>query len=553
MDTQRDPATGNGPDGAGTAPGPERPRLTVAVLTYLRNAYLAELLPALVEQAGPAAGRARVRILVVDNDPAGGAERTVGEAAGAARPDGAAPTDTAPEIVYVHEPEPGIVAGRNRALDESAHEHLLVFIDDDELPRPGWLAALLDARLRAMHTALDACPTEVPASLSIPARMGLDTVAERLALGVDHTVVVLFGGTGSGKSSLVRRIAREASQSGDWATPQLRIPSGTDPLKKVASALLDLSEAAGLAAAREKRIGDLLSRVETVAASGVSLSMRAQDGPEPYIALTDLLIEIGRAAIRRGDVVVIIHIDEVQNISDENALSQLLIALGDALTHEETVDVPGGLRIERALPIAVYLTGLPEFADMTGARKGATFARRFRTTTLGAIDDDALMSALQPFVTEGWPIADDAGGVGRVFMEPAAQRAIVELAHGEPFLFQLAGERAWYAGTDDLITAEHVRTGWRDAAPEAEAHVQRILDRLPPRERHFLEAMAALPPEERTLTNIARSMGYERTTNAGPTAQRLDLTRGIIRRGRPYDFRHRAVDAYLTSEWPWLS
>ena len=146
MDTQRGPATRNGPDGA--APGPERPRLTVAVLTYLRNAYLAELLPALVEQAGPVAGRARVRILVVDNDPAGGAERTVSAAARAARPDGAEPDGAAPEIVYVHEPEPGIVAGRNRALDESGHEHLLVFIDDDELPRSGWLAALLDARER---------------------------------------------------------------------------------------------------------------------------------------------------------------------------------------------------------------------------------------------------------------------------------------------------------------------------------------------------------------------------------------------------------------------
>lgn len=380
-----------------------------------------------------------------------------------------------------------------------------------------------------------------------------DVLRPRRAAGLHERGRTILGEAGSGKSSLVRRIAREASQSGDWATPQLRIPSGTDPLKKVISALLDLSAAAGLPAAREQRIGDLLRRVETLSASGVSLSMRAQDEPEPYVILTNLLIEIGRAAIRRGDVVVIIHIDEVQNISDENVLSQLLTALGDALTHEETIDVPGGLQIERGLPIAVYLTGLPEFADMTGARKGATFARRFRTTTLGAIDDDALMSALQPFVTEGWPIVDAAGGVGRVFMEPAAQRAVVELAHGEPFLFQLAGERAWYAGTDDLITAEHVRTGWRDAAPEAEAHVQRILDRLPPRERHFLEAMAALPPEERTLTNIARSMGYERTTDAGPTAQRLDLTRGIIRRGRPYDFRHRAVGAYLTSKWPWLN
>ena len=83
MDTQRGPATCNGPDGA--EPGPERPRLTVAVLTYLRNAYLAELLPALVEQAESAAGRARTRILVVDNDPAGGAEQTARAAARAAR------------------------------------------------------------------------------------------------------------------------------------------------------------------------------------------------------------------------------------------------------------------------------------------------------------------------------------------------------------------------------------------------------------------------------------------------------------------------------------
>ncbi|WP_315560693.1 hypothetical protein [Actinomyces gerencseriae] len=212
--------------------------------------------------------------------------------------------------------------------------------------------------------------------------------------------------------------------------------------------------------------------------------------------------------------------------------------------------VPGGLRVDLALPVAVYLTGLPEFADMAGARAGATFARRFRTTTLDAIDDDALMSALQPFVIEGWPVADDAGG-GRVFMEPAAQRAVVDLARGEPFLFQLAGERAWYAGTGDLITAEHVRSGWREAGPEAEAHVQRILDRLPARESQFIEAMAGLAPEERTLTNIARTMGHGKATDAGPTAQRLDRTRRIIRRGRPYRVQHRAVEAYLTSTWPW--
>lgn len=278
----------------------------------------------------------------------------------------------------------------------------------------------------------------------------------------------------------MRRIARQASEAGDWTTPQLRIPSGTDPVKRVASALLELSSKAGLASAREKRIGELLHRVEAVAVSGISLSIHASEGPEPYMALSNLLVEIGRAAIRRRNTMVVLHIDEVQNITDEHV-------------------------------------------------------------------------ALQLFVAEGWPVADGAGGVGRVFMEAKAQRAIVELACGEPFLFQLAGERAWYAGTEDVITAEHVRSGWREAAPETEAHMQRVLDRLPAREREFLQAMAELEPEERSLTNIARKMGYRKTTDAGPTAQQLDVSRGIIHRGRPHSFRNRAVGAYLTSDWPRLS
>ena len=378
-----------------------------------------------------------------------------------------------------------------------------------------------------------------------------DVLRPRRLAGIHERGRTILGEAGSGKSSLVRRIAREATEAGDWATPQLRIPSGTDPIKRVASALLDLSSTAGLSSAREKRIGDLLRRVETVAASGISLSVRAQDGPEPYTALTELLIEIGRAAMRRQNVMVMLHIDEVQNIADEHARSQLLIALGDALAYEETVALPGGPQVDLALPIAVYLTGLPEFEGMAGAQAGAAFARRFQTVTLDAIDDADLTAALQTFVTEGWPVATEAGGTERVFLAADAQRAIVERARGEPFLFQLAGERAWYAGTDNLITAEHVKAGWRNAAPEAEAHVQRILDPLPARERQFIEAMAELAPEERSLTNIARKAGYEKATDAGPTAQRLDRTRRIIHRGRPYRFQHRAVEARLTSNWPW--
>lgn len=379
-----------------------------------------------------------------------------------------------------------------------------------------------------------------------------DVVRPRLLKGLPERGRTILGEPGLGKSSLVRRIAQQAERSGDWVTPQLRVPLGSDPLKLVAAAVLALAAQAGLPAARERAIEGLLDRVQTVAASGLSLTLQQKEGPEPHVALTELLIEVGRAAIAR-DVVAMLHIDEVQNITDERALSQLLIALGDAITHEIRVAAPGGAQVRRGLPIAVYLTGLPDFEDRAGALKGATFARRFRTTVLAPIDDDDLAEALQEFVLPGWEVPGPDGGLTRIRMEPDAASAIIEICRGEPFLFQLAGQHAWNADRSPVITREQALRGWRGAQREAVAHVERILARLPERERAFVEAMAAVPPQERKLTRIAAEMGYAKVTDAGPTSQRLDTVRGIIDRGRLYSFRHRAVEAYLTSDWPDVS
>ena len=195
-----------------------------------------------------------------------------------------------------------------------------------------------------------------------------DVVRPRRIAGLPERGRTILGEPGLGKSALVRRIAREAAAAGDWVTPQLRIPSGADPLKLVADAILSLADQAGLPSLREKRIAGLLGRVQSVAASGISLSLHQAAGPEPYVVLSDLLVEVGRAALTRGNL-ALIHIDEVQNVTDENALSQLLIALGDALTYEEPVAVPGGARVDRSLPLAVYLTGLPDFEDIADDTK----------------------------------------------------------------------------------------------------------------------------------------------------------------------------------------
>ena len=61
----------------------------------------------------------------------------------------------------------------------------------------------LQERLARMRQALDACPTEVPASLAIPARTGMDEVAKR-AIGPAYDLSLLTDAT---EASLARKLS----------------------------------------------------------------------------------------------------------------------------------------------------------------------------------------------------------------------------------------------------------------------------------------------------------------------------------------------------------
>lgn len=112
--------------------------LTVTVLTYKRPADLAAILPLLLEQAlSVQSAELSVEILVVDNEPSAGArDQVTAFTAESSRI----------HIRYENEVTPGISAARNRALDATNGSDLIVFIDDDERPRDGWLASLLLAK-----------------------------------------------------------------------------------------------------------------------------------------------------------------------------------------------------------------------------------------------------------------------------------------------------------------------------------------------------------------------------------------------------------------------
>ena len=109
------------------------PLLTFAFCTYNRAGRLEKLVGAMRAQDCPVP----FEILAVNNNSTDNTSAVL--AALAQRP--GAP------LRWVNEPVQGIVAARNRVIAESLGSDVLVFLDDDELPQPGLIAAAADAIL----------------------------------------------------------------------------------------------------------------------------------------------------------------------------------------------------------------------------------------------------------------------------------------------------------------------------------------------------------------------------------------------------------------------
>ncbi|WP_233557960.1 polysaccharide deacetylase family protein [Tessaracoccus antarcticus] len=108
-----------------------RLRLAVAIPTYRRLESLEKLLGVLAERVSELSDRFEVSVIVVDNDSDASARDIVTQGSWGV------------PVHYAHEPTPGIAAARSRLLAEASEHGLLVFIDDDEWPTPGWLTELV--------------------------------------------------------------------------------------------------------------------------------------------------------------------------------------------------------------------------------------------------------------------------------------------------------------------------------------------------------------------------------------------------------------------------
>ena len=111
------------------------PRIMVAICTFQRNDPLRVLLDALRKVAATTAERARIGIVVVDDDPDQGAREVVNEFGQA----------FALGCLYRTSGRKNISLARNIAIDAaSAEADWVAMIDDDCEPEPRWLCDFLD-------------------------------------------------------------------------------------------------------------------------------------------------------------------------------------------------------------------------------------------------------------------------------------------------------------------------------------------------------------------------------------------------------------------------
>ena len=169
-------------------PKPAPVFLSIVIPTFRREAWLAPLLHALDAQISSL--QSPVEVILVDNSPEGSAAQI-------GRP---------PFIRYVHEPRPGVAQARNRGVNESAGSHV-VFLDDDETPFPGWLAAFEAAAMRGAAVCFGAIEPKFERPPPAALRQPLERLfSRRLPVAAGADVSGMRAYLGSGNSMFERGI-----------------------------------------------------------------------------------------------------------------------------------------------------------------------------------------------------------------------------------------------------------------------------------------------------------------------------------------------------------
>jgi succinoglycan biosynthesis protein ExoM len=164
--------------------------ISIVVPTFRRESYLEPLFRTVAAQVAEVEGQ--IELVLIDNSLEASARQAV---AGA------------PKFVrYVHEPRTGVARARNRGVAEARGSHV-IFLDDDETPAPGWLAAFAAAADRGERAVFGAIEPRFEEEPPPALRSPLERVfSRRLPAASGEEIGHLRAYLGSGNSMFDRKV-----------------------------------------------------------------------------------------------------------------------------------------------------------------------------------------------------------------------------------------------------------------------------------------------------------------------------------------------------------
>ena len=325
----------------------------------------------------------------------------------------------------------------------------------------------------------------------------------RLVRGRSSKSLILIGLRGVGKTVLLDRM-RENAEAAGLATLRIEAPENRSLpallVPQLRLALLRLSRQAKTKDAAVHALRALAGFARSLKVKFADIEVGIDFEPEAGLAdngdldqdLLALLEAVGLAA-KRGEIALVMFIDELQYVPEEQ-LASLIMALHRCA--------------QRSLPITLIGAGLPQLPGQMGRAK--SYAERlFSFPVVGPLPHDAAADAIsKPISHESTQINDDA------------IEEIVRVTHGYPYFLQQWGKFAWDRADESPITLDDVAEAGVDAVAALDESFFRVrFDRLTPTEKRYLRAMAEIGPGPHRSGDIAIQLGRKVTALAPLRAQ----------------------------------
>jgi AAA ATPase domain len=333
----------------------------------------------------------------------------------------------------------------------------------------------------------------------------------RLKRGATEQSMIIRGLRGVGKTVLLNAFEDRAESEGFLTyyhemTPDSSLVGEIARDAQAAMARLKLSARA------TKATRDALAHLGTikvVGPEGVELSVDLRAADEGTIArdLSELLLQLGRAAADKGTGVVFL-LDEVQFVKEVEYRS-VITAL-----HRAT---------QKNVPITLAAAGLPQIPRLTGEAR--SYAERlFSFPVISSLSEsDATAALVEPARQQN------------VEYEPEAVELALAWTGGYPFYIQQLGKHAWNLANTTPITTADLEAAMPASQQALDSSIYEVrIQRATDQERRYMRAMAELGSGPYRSGDVAAKLG-RKTSEVSVVRQRL-LEKGLVYATEDYGY-----------------